>query len=220
LILSLQGRVVDFPFGVQRALSFLPGQWDNVAVADAQHSTKWRTDMWREMLTSDRYISSKWFGDGFGYTQFQLDTIRSNTENLGVMAHQENFMIQGAVHSGPVSAIRFVGYVGLLLFLILQVLIVRFAWQLVRRAQGTGFSLLSLYIGLPAIWELGHFVLIFGAYEHALPEAIFAVGMLKMLENSMNEANRKLDVDIAESRPTPGRFSSRALEQAMAKRPA
>jgi hypothetical protein len=91
------------------------------------------------------------------------------------------------VHSGPVSAIRFVGYVGLLLFLILQVLIVRFAWQLVRRAQGTGFSLLSLYIGLPVIWELGHFVLIFGAYEHALPEAIFAVGMLKMLQNSMDQ---------------------------------
>jgi hypothetical protein len=191
IVITLQGRLFDLPFAAQRTLSFLPGKWDHVATADAQHSTKWRTDMWKEMLTSDRYIESKWFGDGFGYTKYQLDTIRSNTQNVGVMAQQENFMIQGAVHSGPVSAIRFVGYLGLTLFLILQVILVRWAWQLVRRAQATEFRFLGLFIGLAAIWEPFNFVFIFGAYEHALPEVIFTCGMLKMLENSMNEADRQ-----------------------------
>jgi hypothetical protein len=161
--------------------------------------------MWKEMLTSDRYIQSKWFGDGFGYTQYQLATIRSNTQNVGVMAQQENFMIQGAVHSGPVSAVRFVGYLGLTLFLLLQVIVVRWAWQLVKRAQSTQFSFLSLFIGLAAIWEPFNFVFIFGAYEHALPEVIFTCGMLKMLENSINESDRQRIPSTEEtSRPTSG----------------
>jgi hypothetical protein len=205
IVIMFQGTLFDLPFAAQRALSFLPGKWDPIATADAQHSTKWRTDMWKEMLTSDRYIQSKWFGDGFGYTQYQLATIRSNTQNVGVMAQQENFMIQGAVHSGPVSAVRFVGYLGLTLFLLLQVIVVRWAWQLVRRAQSTQFSFLSLFIGLAAIWEPFNFVFIFGAYEHALPEVIFTCGMLKMLENSINESDRQRIPSTEEtSRPTSG----------------
>jgi hypothetical protein len=188
LVILLQGRLFNLPLAAQRALSFLPGHWDHVAISDARGSTKWRTDMWKEMLTSDRYIESKWFGDGFGYTQYQLDSIRRNIENLGGMAQQENFMIQGQVHSGPVSAIRYVGYVGLGFHLILLGCVAATAWKLIRQAEITPFYFLALFIGVPLIWEPFAFVLIFGAYEHSLPEAIFGIGMLRMLENSMRLA--------------------------------
>lgn len=95
-------------------------------------------------------------------------------------------MISGGVHSGPVTAIRYVGYVGLLLFLILAILVAVHAARLIRRSRDTPYFTLALFLGIPSVWFPVHYVFIFGAFETDLPTLIITIGMQKMLENSLN----------------------------------
>jgi hypothetical protein len=100
------------------------------------------------------------------------------------------------VHSGPVSAIRYVGYVGLAIFLILAGLVARRAVRLIRRSENTPFFPLALFIGIGAVAFPVSFLLIFGQYGEDLANLIVGIGMQQMLENSLEayEATQKAAV--------------------------
>jgi hypothetical protein len=57
------------PMPVQRALSFLPFEVSDTVRHAAQNSSDWRFEMWRIVLSSDKYIKNKMLGDGFGYSR-------------------------------------------------------------------------------------------------------------------------------------------------------
>lgn len=183
----MQGTIVNLPRSVQRTLSFLPGNWDKVAQADADYSAEWRFTMWRLMLTTDRYISNKVLGDGFGMTAQQLQQSVNAMQFGDSLQAQESFMITGQVHSGPISTIRYVGYVGLVIFLCLLVANAREAWRLCRQCQGTEFFTLSMLICLPIIFTPFSFVFIYGSFDTDLPAVLISTGMLKMLRTSFEE---------------------------------
>jgi hypothetical protein len=191
-LLLLQGRVISLPFAAQRALSFLPGNWDDDAKLQAEGSTQWRVEMWKAMLTEDKYIHNKWLGDGFGFTHQQLEIMAAVDMSGSNADQQENLMISGGVHSGPVSSIRYVGYVGLALFLIYLVSLARFSVRLIRRAQGTPFFPMALAVGVPTIVFPANFVFIFGSYSDDLPGAIMILGTLKLLSNSLDAYEAKI----------------------------
>lgn len=187
LLLLAQGTLIQLPVAAQRALSFLPGRWDPVAVAAARDSSEWRFHMWKQMLSTDKYIANKLLGDGFGFSQQQLRAIYSLTYTAGTLQQQETFMITGQVHSGPISTIRFVGYVGLVVFLALLIFCAHFAWQIVRRSQPTPYFPVALFFCIPLIWEPFNFVFVFGAFDAAVPNVIMNVGLIKMLSNSLHD---------------------------------
>ena len=109
-------------------------------------------------------------------------------------------MITGLVHSGPISAIRFVGYIGLAFYLALIFMITREAYRLCRVTVGTPMEILTWYLCLPIIWEPMNFLFIYGAYDFAVPTQVYWVGLLKMLRNSI-EARAAAEVDA----PAPPR---------------
>jgi len=193
----LQGNVIDLPLSAQRALSFLPGKWEEAAKSEAESSTQWRIEMWKAMMTGDKYIKNKWLGDGFGFTHYQLETMAANSFGGTHSNAQENLMISGGVHSGPISTIRYVGYVGLAIFLVLLVLLSVRAARLIRRAQGTPFFPLALSFGMGTVLMPFSFIFIFGAFESDLPAVILTVGFQRLLENSLEAYEGK----EKESRP-------------------
>jgi hypothetical protein len=187
LLLLMQGTVFNLPPSMQRALSFLPGKWDSTVLADAQFSAQWRFDMWERMLNTDRYIENKWLGDGFGLSAMQLQQAQTALANNGPEQVKESFLISGTVHSGPISTIRFVGYVGLFIFIGFLLACAREAWRICRACQGTPYFPLALLIGVPVIYKPLAYVVIFGAYESDLPRALVVAGLLKMLRTSIRE---------------------------------
>lgn len=203
LVIAMQGTVISLPLPAQRTLSFLPGHWDYEAKNEAQGSTEWRIEMWKAMLTGNKYIANKWLGDGFGFTRYQLQTMAANARTGSTADQQENLMISGGVHSGPITAIRYVGYVGLAIFMILLVLIARRSARLINRAKGTPYYSLSIFLAIPSLIQPLSFVLIFGAFESDLPHAMIAIGMQKMLENALDahEARHKETPTAVETRP-------------------
>ena len=182
---------VNLPYTFQRALCFLPGNWDETAKSDARGSSEWRFEMWKMALTSDKYIKSKFLGDGFGFLRedFErgVDMMLGRTSLAANEVEQEQFMLGGDFHSGPVSTIRFVGYVGLVLFLILLVKSVSCGTNLIRKATGTPFQKISLFIGIPIIIYPIFFVFVFGDYRTAIVDLLYYVGMMKLLTFSLQD---------------------------------
>ena len=182
------GTLFNLPLSVQRGLSWLPGKWDTYAKLEAAESTRWRTEMWKEMLTTNRYIENHIFGDGFGFSKRQYETILAiqfQGNASGTMG-QESYMITGGVHSGPVGSVRNGGYVGLVIILVLLFAQLREAWRLIYRCKNTPYRLLALLICVPAVIEPFFFIFVFGAYENAIPDSLYTIGMLRMLANSLS----------------------------------
>ena len=175
---------LPLPATAQRALSFLPGTWDEAAKGDAERSSEWRFYMWDVVLSTDTYIHNKMFGDGFGFSAEELQ-IMEDAQSGGAgfvgAAEQESFLIQGAFHSGPLSAVRYVGVVGLALYLVLLVTAAVYAWKLIRRSHRTDYFPLALFVGIPAVYEPLQYTLVFGAFDSGFPTTLFVCGMLKLI---------------------------------------
>lgn len=179
---------VPMPGTVQRAMSWLPGNWEHEAAADANNSSEWRFTMWRLALTTDKYIHNKVLGDGFGFPASELKVMQASAWGgagfLGEDSAMEPFMIQGIFHSGPVTTIRVVGYVGLALFLPLLVALAMYGWNLAKMTRGSPFQFPALFMAVGALLSPFFFVLVFGNYGDALPDAIIGIGSMKMVKLS------------------------------------
>ena len=184
---------MQLPFTAQRALCFLPGEWDTAAVSDAEGSTEWRVEMWKIALTSPLYIKNKILGDGFGFARSDfersVELLNGLTTLRGDELKQEMFLIDGDYHSGPVSTIRFAGYVGLFLLLPLFFYFVKMGYETIQKAIGTPYQFCAIYFGIPTIVYPFFFLLVFGDYKSVLVDICFNVGVFKMINASLNKTN-------------------------------
>jgi hypothetical protein len=143
--------------------------------------------MWKWMLTEKKYIDSKMFGDGFGYSQEALRTLLIARVNGTLRDEREMFMLQGAVHSGPVSTIKYAGYIGLALFYCLLFATAKRALQIMLKSKGTPFAPMAYFWGIGALLHPLTFTFIFGAYEVDLPRVFLTVGLLRAVEDGLAE---------------------------------
>jgi hypothetical protein len=176
LLLTLtagQGRLYTLPNVAQRSLSFLPGKWDPVVMQDVEWSSQGRFEWWRKVL-EDKSIKNWWFGDGFGASMGDWTLVTGR----GAAGMAE---VTGSLHSGPLTAIRYVGVVGLLLFYALAITSAVSACRCVRRCSGTMLQPVAMYLAIQLIWFPINYTLIFGAYNGDMPQLIFLAGLLRVV---------------------------------------
>jgi hypothetical protein len=212
VLVSVQGTLVELPKTVQRTLSWLPGDWSNEAKTEADASSEWRFQMVAWAWNDNRIIKDKIWGQGFGFTIDVMNIIASalvSGQQGGMFiggSDRENFMLMGSFHNGPVSAIRYVGVVGSLLFYPLLFYMAVVAWRLCRRARNTAAFPLALFVGIPVIYEPFNFIFIFGAYEGSIPQTLFWAGLLNLTSNYLDKIAPRPAVasgpNIATGRPT------------------
>jgi hypothetical protein len=187
-LISLQGSVLQLPRTMQRALSWLPGDWDQAATADAEGSSQWRFEMWEWAWNDDRILRDRTWGQGFGLSIDDMNLIASSIMAGGGGASllggsdRENFMITGTFHSGPLSTIKYIGVVGLALYYPLMCYMALLAWRLCLRARGTKALTLALFVGIPIIYEPFNFVVIFGGLDGNYTQLLFWAGLLNMTQ--------------------------------------
>jgi O-Antigen ligase len=199
-LIAAQNAGFTLPATAQRALSFLPGNWNADAKADAEDSNEWRFYMWDVVIHTDIYIHNKLLGDGFGFTSYELQIMEQQEEGgPGFVggAKQESSLIQGAFHSGPLSAVRYVGAVGLSMYLLLLVVAARYAWRLIVATRGTDFFPLALFIGIPAIYEPLQYIFIFGGFDSGFPNTLFVCGMLKLLAHGVENHRQSAKLHVS-----------------------
>ncbi len=187
-LIFMQGTLFQLPFAMQRALSFLPGNWNDDAVIDGTASLDWRHDIWQNVWNSkDKYIHDWWFGDGFGMTKAQYLTAM----RLGATGEQEDIKesltISGCFHSLPLTAIHAVGFIGFTLYCILLFSISGYAWKLIRKTKGTPFFPTALLMGVPAIISPLRDLILTGFFDSSLLGSIFTVSILRMISRSLEK---------------------------------
>jgi hypothetical protein len=143
--------------------------------------------MWKDAL-SGGFIKNKLLGDGFGFDRAAMNLIADQMQGgvgfVGGTRHEAH-MIRGSFHSGPLSSIRFVGVVGLVLILCLMGAVFRLALITAFKAKGTPYFPLALFVGIPFLWLPFHFIFIFGAFDNALKSLIIGIGMLNIIGKSI-----------------------------------
>jgi hypothetical protein len=195
-LISLQGSVLQLPRTMQRALSWLPGDWDQAATADAEGSSQWRFEMWEWAWNDDRIIRDRTWGQGFGLSIDDMNLIASSLmagEGGGTRlggSDRENFMITGTFHSGPLSTIKYIGIVGLSLYYPLMCYMALLAWRLCIRARGTKAFTLALFVGIPIIYEPFNFVVIFGGLDSNYAQLLFWAGLLNMTQRYVERVDK------------------------------
>jgi hypothetical protein len=189
ILISFQGSLIQLPLTVQRALSWLPGSWNQEALDDAEWSSRWRFEMVEWAWNDDRILRNKVWGQGIGLSIDDMNLIASSLiagegggSRLGG-SDRENFMITGAFHNGPVSAIKCVGVVGLVLYSVLIFYMVVRAWRLCSSTVGTPAFSLALFVSIPVIYFPFAFFVLTGFYEIDLANSIFAAGLLNLVQN-------------------------------------
>ena len=214
LLISMQGSLFQLPLTMQRALSWLPGDWNTEAVTDAEESSRWRFEMWSWAWNDDRIMRDRTWGQGFGLSMDDMNLIASSLlagegggSRLGG-SDRENFMITGAFHSGPLSTVKYIGVFGLALYYPLMCYMAWLAWRLCLHARGTKAFTLALFVGIPIIYEPFNFVAIFGGLDSNYSQLLFWAGLLNMTQ-------RYVDSLKPAARPVAGITTREAAAQAV-----
>ena len=129
-------------------------------------------------------IKDWWFGDGFG----------ANLEDAIVLAKGNNTefaMLTGGFHSGPLTAIRYVGICGLALLYLLSISAAFYSYRCVNECRGTPLFPVAIYFAIQLIWGPIHYAFVFGAYNVYLPELLFQVACLRLLFRMSGELKQK-----------------------------
>jgi hypothetical protein len=169
-----QGRFFDLPLPAQRALGSLPGQWDERVRSDIETSND-RYQWWKQLL-QEGFVKNWWVGDGFGVTETEYNLMAG-----GTVQSREGAEITGGFHSGPLTAIRHAGLVGLVLIYSLMIATAIYAVKLVNRCRGTPLFPAAVFLALDVCWRPVHFTFLFGAYEESLPELLLMAGLLTVI---------------------------------------
>jgi hypothetical protein len=195
------GTLFKLPLSVQRTLSFLPGDWDEEAAADARDSIDWRVEMWRIVWNERKWIKNKWLGDGFGFTRSELGMMEAATRGgVGFIggARQEGFMINGVFHNGPLSAIRYVGAAGLVLYYGLMIALSARVLKLIRVTRGTDLFPATLFVGMPIVAYALTFPVGAGQFDIDLPQHLFMAGLIKLVGRTADTLSQAVEHPRAE----------------------
>ena len=182
---------------MQRALSWLPGDWDPAAVLDAEASTEWRVEMWEWAWNDDRILRNKIWGQGFGLTLDDMNLIATSLaagqggSSLLGGSDRELFMINGTFHSGPISTVKYIGIIGFTLYFPLMCYMGLLAWRLCKKARGTKAFTLALFLGIPIIYEPFNFIFVFGGLDGNYPQLLFWAGLLNMTSNYLDSVKAR-----------------------------
>ena len=189
-LLAVVNTMAPLPPNIQRALTFLPGTWEERYRLDADSSSEWRFEIWREVLLTDRWIQNKWLGDGLGFSAAELAAQMNDRKGArsgisGFEAHRDIILSNGDYHSGPVSVIRVIGYVGLIILLLAMARLSIHAHRQILRCRGTEWFPLSLFVGIPLITGPLIFLFLIGDFRSGNAFFLVGVGMIRLLENNI-----------------------------------
>jgi O-antigen ligase len=158
------GRVFDLPLNVQRSLSFLPGNWAPKALGDAQGSTEWRVEMWRNVWPQvPRYLFK---GKGYALDPQEL-YMAAQASVRGMSGSGEASAFAGDYHNGALSVLIPFGLYGAAAFLWLLLAGLRLLYRNYRYSDAELRPINTFLLAYYAT-QCVFFFLVFGALYHEL----------------------------------------------------
>lgn len=193
IYLSYENILEKLPYGVQRVATAVPCVLQNEkALTDAKGSVDWRIELWEWALDPSKgYIKDYMFGDGFSLSLNDLKQKRVAI-HLGLSAHaaKTSFAEQGMWHSGYITSIHRIGYVGLWLMIGMMLVLITITFRVVlalRVYSGREYA----YISMIAIFSciVGFFAAA-GIFKDIFYELVPAAAVVKVMYSIMKREGK------------------------------
>ena len=135
-----QGKFFNYPLALQRALSFLPGDWNPKAKGEANASSDWRGRM-KELFYKEYFPKNPLLGSGYHYNPVfakqdqdvylaSIERARSITDNYFDV---RGFIERREPHEGLVHALLVSGLIGTSFFVAYCLALLLFCFRNLRR---------------------------------------------------------------------------------------
>jgi hypothetical protein len=181
----LQGRVFDLPIAMQRALSFLPGNWDAKAVNDAEASSKWRGKM-KTLFYKEYFQKAPWFGLGYHYsanlakteTDVYLAMAARRAESGDEYADVRRFIEMRQPHEGPIHALLVSGSLGALFFCGFCFGIISYALRSILNTPPKQITPIQVWSFAILLAQVVAFFILFGDYTFFLIQVCPVAGLI------------------------------------------
>jgi len=169
LIAGTQRTVVHYPQNIQRALSFLPGQWDKKVSHEGEISDKWRNRI-RELFFKEYFPKAPLIGTGFG---FDPDYAKKTTELfLRIAALNEadewadvrSFLDLKQPHEGDIFALQTSGVIGTGFFICFCLATLWFAGRSVLKYPPRDLAPVQIWALAILFQQIAAFFAVFGDY--------------------------------------------------------
>ncbi|MDB4295576.1 hypothetical protein N9908_04950 [Akkermansiaceae bacterium] len=208
IAVAIINMVHPLPPNVQRSLSFLPGTWEQRYLDDTEASSDWRFEMWEEVLFTDNWIKNKTLGDGLGFTKEEHELQESLAQSSykggpgiqGWDSQRASILVNGDYHSGPVSMVRVMGYVGMVIFTLSIIALAVAAHRYIKKMRYSPYFGIVCIFCIPIVWHPLFYLFIYGGFKGDAPQFLLSVGLLTLLRRNL---------------PLPGQEEDESLESEM-----
>lgn len=160
----LVGFSKELPFTVQRALSFLPLDFDPGVELSARDSSEWRLEMWREAW---KQVPAYLFrGKGYNLNWDDMYMTAWSMQS-GRAQNWEGALMAGDYHNGPLSLLITFGIYGFIAFIWLIVAGIRYLYVAYRDSLPELRRINALLLALFVVRAI-FFLTLYGAIAHDL----------------------------------------------------
>ncbi|HYG23662.1 MAG TPA: O-antigen ligase family protein [Verrucomicrobiae bacterium] len=171
------------PYTFQRSLAFLPLEIDVKARVDADHSSKWRLEMWEALLPQvPQYL---WLGKGYSIKREDYSVMESSSFKE-FDASQRGLALAHDYHSGPLSMLLPFGIWGTIAFL-------WFMWAagrvLYRNFKGSDPSLriINAFLLTLFLTRVVLFLFVYGALHQEVGNMVGLVGLSLAINHGVRQ---------------------------------
>ena len=146
------------PYTFQRSLAFLPLEVSREARADAEASSDWRLQIWKDALaTVPQYLL---LGKGYSISRHDLDV--ASSKSFHYVSNLESIDIVGNYHSGPLSVVIYFGVWGCLAILWFFIASLRALYRNFRYGEAE-FQSINTFLLAYFLVKIFLFLIIFGS---------------------------------------------------------
>ena len=181
---AINSEVISLPKQVQRALAFLPGQWDTEMAQDANASNDFRRTVWT-LWYRQYFPAHPIIGRGFG---FSSEWTKQSLQYRSAIDYQQ--MVEtGNIHNGLFAAVDTFGILGAIFFVAWNIgLLVRMLQVSFSREAGDSFALrfLALFLATSILFYWGGATSI-GSF---VPGEFALVGLFLRLSKDLKPAQK------------------------------
>jgi hypothetical protein len=177
LLPFVHSNLQRLPTYVQRAIIFLPGEWDSDVYAQGQDSIEWRQILWKTWAAT-QYPGQELFGRGIGFSSLEFESrMKGEAYKIEVSAREaevQRYILVQELHNGFLSTIDMVGIIGTCLFGLLCILVIKQIFTVLNPKSPLRNSIGAQSLGLMI------FMFIFGFWYGAERFDRFLVDLMAM----------------------------------------
>ena len=209
-LVFLQGRAFDLPIVMQRALSFLPGDWDAKAVTEAKASSEWREKM-KALFYKEYFQKAPLVGLGYHYdprlaktaTDIYLSIVKQQAEAGDEFADVRSFIEMRQPHEGVLHALLISGSIGSFFFVLFCFGFIFYAYRSIEATPPREVVPLQTWCFALLLSQLVGFFFLFGEYTSFLIQVCPITALMFRTENFRRVALKTLPSPAAARTPYP-----------------